>query len=92
MAAKKEAQGKVTALQFIFFALVALGGTATVLTRDPVRQALVFSLYGTLMTLLFVAIQAGDVALSELAVGTAATPLMLLVTLASIHNSPRRKP
>ena len=39
------------------------------------------------MTILFVVIEAGDVALSELAVGTAATPLMLLVALASVRNT-----
>jgi uncharacterized MnhB-related membrane protein len=68
------------------FLLVAAGGTLTVLTRDPLRQALIFSLYGLLMTILFVVIKAGDVALSELAVGAAATPLMLLAAIASVRN------
>lgn len=74
----------------IMFLLVAAAGTLTVLTRDPLRQTLIFGLYGSVMTILFVAIQAGDVALSELAVGTAATPLMLLVTLASVRNSSKK--
>ncbi|MFN2475000.1 MAG: Na(+)/H(+) antiporter subunit B [Chthoniobacterales bacterium] len=77
----------MNALQLAMFLLVGAGGTLTVFTRDPLRQALVFALYGTLMTILFVVIEAGDVALSELAVGTAATPLMLLVALASVRNS-----
>jgi uncharacterized MnhB-related membrane protein len=77
-------------LQVVMFVLVATVGTLTVLTRDPVRQALIFSLYGSLLAILCVAIQSGDVALSELGVGTAATPLMLLVTLASIRNPPRK--
>ena len=75
------------ALQFVIFLLVAWAGTLTVLVRDPLRQAILFSLYGTLLTILCVVTQSGDVALSELAVGTAATPLMLLVTLASVRNT-----
>ena len=78
------------ALQAILFVLVALAGTCTVLIHDPVRQAIVFSLYGMLLTILCVATQSGDVALSELAVGTAATPLMLLVTLASVRKAKSR--
>jgi uncharacterized MnhB-related membrane protein len=78
----------VIALQNVLFALVALAGTCTALIRNPIRQAILFSLYGTLLTILCVVIQSGDVALSELAVGTAATPLMLLVTLASVRNTP----
>jgi uncharacterized MnhB-related membrane protein len=76
-------------LQMLLFLLVALAGTCTVLIRDPLRQAIFFSLYGSLLTILCVVIQSGDVALSELAVGTAATPLMLLVTLCSVRNAGR---
>jgi energy-converting hydrogenase B subunit D len=78
-------------LQGVMFVLVAAVGTLTVLTRDPVRQALIFSLYGSILTIFCVVVQAGDVALSELAVGTAATPLMLLVTLASVRKPPKRR-
>ena len=70
------------ALQVIALGLVAAGGTAVVFTRDPVPQALVYSLYGLLLSFLFLVLQAPDVALSELAVGSAALPLLLLVTAA----------
>ena len=79
----------MTPLQLIMFVLVAGGGTATLFTREPLRQALVFSLYGALMTILFVVIQAGDVALSQLAVGTVATPLMILVALVRVKKAQR---
>ena len=72
-------------LQIVLFLFVAASGTVTVLTRNPLRQVLHLSLYGILMTLLFVVVQSGDVALSELAVGSAATPLMLLVALSSVR-------
>jgi uncharacterized MnhB-related membrane protein len=58
----------VIALQIVLFGLVALAGTCAVLVRNPIRQAILFSLYGTLLTILCVVIQSGDVALSELAV------------------------
>jgi uncharacterized MnhB-related membrane protein len=60
---------------------VAAGGTAVVLTRDTVKQAIVASFYGLVLTVLFLAFQAPDVALSELAVGAVALPLLLMVAI-----------
>jgi uncharacterized MnhB-related membrane protein len=72
----------MTPLQLAGFLLTALAGTAVVLTREPRRQVLVLGLYGLVLTILFMLLQAPDVAFSELAVGSAALPLMLLITLA----------
>jgi energy-converting hydrogenase B subunit D len=72
-------------LETICYLLVAAGGTAVVLTRDPKRQALIQSVYGMVLTVLFLVLQAPDVALSEVAVGAAALPLMILVALANIR-------
>jgi len=72
-------------LQLVCFVLVGVGGTVVALTRDPKRQALTVSLYGMLLTALFLTLQAPDVALSELTIGAAALPLMILVTLASVR-------
>lgn len=80
----------MSALQLACFLFVALAGTAVVLTREPRRQVMVYSLYGIVLTILFVVLRAPDVAFSELAVGAAALPLMLLVTLAG--TSRRRTP
>ena len=46
---------------------------------------------GLVLSLLFMALQAPDVAFAEVAVGTAALPLLFLVVLASIKmdRSPR---
>lgn len=79
----------MTALQVISLALVAAGGTAVVLTRNVVAQAIVLSFYGLLLTLLFIVLQAPDVAFSEIAVGSAALPLILLVTDAKVRK-PRK--
>ena len=61
--------------------LVAAGATAVVLTRDLVRLAMVSSLYALLLVVLFLVLQAPDVALSELAVGAVAFPLAIVVAI-----------
>lgn len=66
--------------------LVAAAGTVVVLTREPVRQAIVLSLLGLTLTVLFVVLQAPDVALSELTVGSAVVPLMVLLALAKTRQ------
>lgn len=76
----------MSALQTIAFILVALGGAAVALTREPAKQAVVLSLYGLLLTFLFLVLQAPDVAFSEIAVGAAALPLILLVTVAKVRG------
>jgi uncharacterized MnhB-related membrane protein len=69
-------------LQTILYVLVALGGAAVVLTRNTLHQAILYSLYGMLLSLLFLTLQAPDVALSEIAIGAAVLPLILLVAIA----------
>ena len=69
------ATGLMDALQVTILVLVALGATAVVLTRAPVRQVIVLSVYGILLAVLFLAFQAPDVTLSELTVGAVALPL-----------------
>ena len=64
--------------------LVAAGGTAVVLVRDPLRQAIVASIFGLLLALLFFAFQAPDVALSQIVVGSVALPAMIVLTLAKL--------
>lgn len=61
--------------------LVGAGGTAVVFTREPKRQAVVLSAYGLTMALLFLVLQAPDVALSQIGVGTAIVPLMVLLAI-----------
>jgi len=63
--------------------LVLLTGSAVVLTRTPLRQVLAMSGNGTALALLFMVLQAPDVAMAELAVGAVATPLLFLVILAN---------
>ena len=68
-------------LQVVAISLVGVLATAVVLSRDPLRQAIVNGVYGLALVLLFVILQAPDVALSELVVGAVAYPIVLLVAV-----------
>jgi uncharacterized MnhB-related membrane protein len=67
------------------FVLVAAAGTAVVLTRDPLNQAIVASFYGLILGIMFFVYQAPDVALSQIVVGAVALPLMILLALAKVR-------
>ena len=79
----------MTVLQVVAIALVALGGSAVVLTRDPLRQVLLSSFYGLGLVVLFLVYQAPDVALSGLVVGSVGLPLMVLLALAKVRSRER---
>jgi energy-converting hydrogenase B subunit D len=76
----------MTPLQVVVLGLVAVGGTAVVLVRDPLRQAMVVGVYGLTLAVLFVVFQAPDVALSLGAVGSVALPLMIVMSLAKTRS------
>ncbi|MET7573263.1 DUF4040 domain-containing protein [Streptomyces sp. NPDC005492] len=71
--------------------LVAASATAAVATRDPSRQALVLAVLGTALAILFTVFQAPDVALSQLAVGSALTPLLVMLSVRKVRRPRRRK-
>jgi len=75
----------------VLLLMLAASGTGVVLTRTPLRQVLALSVNGAVLALLFMALQAPDVAFAEIVVGAAAVPLLFLVVLASIRmdRSPR---
>lgn len=76
----------ITFLQVIALLLVAAGGTAVVLDRSPLPQAIAASFYGLLLGILFTLFQAPDVALSQIVVGAVALPLMILLALAKTRG------
>ena len=57
-----------------------------VLARDPLRQAMVTSIYGLVLGILFFLLQAPDVALSQTVVGAVALPMMILLALAKVRG------
>jgi energy-converting hydrogenase B subunit D len=81
----------VTVLQIVALAAVAVGGTGTVLVRDPIRQALVAGVFGLALAFLFFAFEAPDVALSEIVVASVAVPVMVLLALTEIRDAERER-
>jgi energy-converting hydrogenase B subunit D len=79
----------MTALQAVALVLVAAGGTAVVLTREPLKQAMVAGVFGLQLSILFFLFQAPDVALSQIGVAGVALPLMILLALARIRDDGR---
>lgn len=76
----------ITVLEAGILLFVAVAGTAVVLTRDAVAQAIVVSFYGLLLGIMFFVFQAPDVALSQITVGAVALPLMILLALARVKK------
>jgi uncharacterized MnhB-related membrane protein len=64
-------------------------GVLVVLCRDPLRQSIVNGVFGLALVVLFMVLQAPDVALSEIVVGTVAFPLVLLATIARTRDKQR---
>ncbi|MFD9094589.1 Na(+)/H(+) antiporter subunit B [Streptomyces collinus] len=77
------------ALIVVALLLVAGAATAAVAVRDPARQALVLSVLGTVLAVLFTVLQAPDVGLSQLAVGSALTPLLIMLSVRKVRRRGR---
>jgi uncharacterized MnhB-related membrane protein len=83
----------MSALIAVMLTLVALGAVAVVFTDDPARQAVTLSAFGLLMSVLFMLVAAPDVALSQIGVGTAIVPLMVLLAIRKTgRGAPQRRP
>jgi uncharacterized MnhB-related membrane protein len=71
----------MTLLLVMSLTLVGLAAAAVVMTDDPARQAVTLSAYGLLLSVLFIVMSAPDVALSQIGVGTAIVPLMVMLAI-----------
>jgi energy-converting hydrogenase B subunit D len=80
----------VIPLQAVVMVLVGITGLAVVLTRDVARQAVVLGIYGLLLVVLFLVLQAPDVALSALVVSSVAYPLVLVSAIARVRGRAKR--
>lgn len=76
----------MTVLMVAALTLVALAGTAVVAANMPERQAVTLSFFGLTLTVLFLAFQAPDVALSQLGIGAAIVPLMVMLAIRTISQ------
>jgi energy-converting hydrogenase B subunit D len=71
--------------------MAAASGLGVVLARDPRLQVLALAINGLVLSLLFFALQAPDVALSEIVVGTVTVPLLFLATLTAVRINKARR-
>jgi uncharacterized MnhB-related membrane protein len=76
----------VNVIYVVLMVLVGAAALAVVLVRDLIRLTMVASLYTLLLVVFFLLLQAPDVALSELVVGTIAYPVVLLAAIL-LHRS-----
>jgi uncharacterized MnhB-related membrane protein len=76
----------VNVLLAALLTVVGVIGGLTVLIREPVRQAIMAGALGLALSALFFALQAPDVGLSEIVVGGAGIPIMLLLAIAKIRG------
>ncbi|MCV7197137.1 Na(+)/H(+) antiporter subunit B [Mycobacterium angelicum] len=76
----------MTALIMVVLTLVGVTGTVVALTGAPDRQAIPLSIFGLALTVLFVLLQAPDVALSQLTIGGIVVPLMVMLTIRAVRR------
>lgn len=76
----------MSTVQTISLLVAAATGTAVVLVRDVVHQAIVFGAYGLALALVFLVFQAPDAALAQAVVSGMIVPLLVLVALAKINK------
>ncbi len=76
-------------LTAVMLTLVGMAGTAVVFTTAPKRQALILSAFGLTLGLLFMVLQAPDVSLSQIGVGTAIVPLMVMLAVRKTEDPER---
>lgn len=81
----------MTTLQALVIAFLGVVAAGVVLTRDPRCQAVAVSFYGLLLALAFFLYQAPDVALSQIAIGAVALPLMILLALTRVRREEERR-
>jgi energy-converting hydrogenase B subunit D len=75
-----------TVVQAVALTLAAVLGLSTVLVRDPLRQVMVYSLFGLALVLAFAALMAPDVAIAEVAVSSIGVPVVLLPVIYRTHG------
>lgn len=82
LVAKLPVPQSLEALQVALLLFVGSSAALVVSTRSPARQVVVLSVYGLLLALLYLVVQASDVSLSELVVGAIVLPMPLLTAIA----------
>lgn len=80
----------MSVLQATLLVAWAVVGTAVVFVEEVVRQAALVGIMGLLSALAFFSLQAPDVALSMIGVGSLALPAMILLAAARVAEQERQ--
>ena len=81
----------MSVLQIFALAAIAFGAPAVVLTREPLRQAIVVGIYGLALALLFLIWNAPDVSLSQIVISAVGLPAMIVLAVAKIREHERER-
>jgi energy-converting hydrogenase B subunit D len=81
----------VNGVQWVAIIGVAVAGGAVAIVSDPLRQTLLLGVYGLSLTFMFFALQAPDVALSEIVVSTVGLPVIVFAALRKINAQDARR-
>jgi energy-converting hydrogenase B subunit D len=81
----------VTTVQAVTIVAVAITGGCVALVTNPLRETLLLSIYGLALAALFFSLQAPDVALSEIVVGSVGLPIVILAALRRVHEDSRAR-
>jgi energy-converting hydrogenase B subunit D len=79
----------VTVVLLLALLLTAATGTLVVTTRDTTNQVVVYGLYGVVLAVVFLLLQAPDVALAQAVVSGLLLPVLVLVALAKLRELDR---
>lgn len=81
----------MTVLIIVLLTFTGVTGTLVVLEDDPSPQAVLLAVLGLVLSALFVVLQAPDVALSQVGIGAAVVPLMVLLAIRTIRRNDERR-
>ena len=78
-------------LNVILLAVIVACAVAVSLTRDLLSAVIVFMIQGLAMSVVWILLQAPDLAITEAAVGTGISTVLMLATLKKIQSVQRKE-
>ena len=76
----------MTALECILLLLLLITGITAPLQKHPLIMVITFTLFGLVLSVLWMLLQAPDLAITEAAVGTGVTGVLFYLTLRRIRR------
>ena len=76
----------MTALECILLLLLLITGVTAPLQKHPLIMVITFTLFGLVLSVLWMLLQAPDLAITEAAVGTGVTGVLFYLTLRRIRR------